>query len=142
MSEGMGRYLALDAELLAQLRDDVLYRTRADRSAGLPEFIPSAERRVGSGAADRVAPHLPIRGDRIRRFGVEVNRAALAALGAVDVGGAVGQIDIASPECAELGNAHACAEKEQDHPAHLQATELFLGARFVFARANESHDPF
>src|SRR5215213_10668562 len=127
VSEGMGCDLALDAELLAQLRDDVLDRARADRRAGFSEFIPSTERRESARAAHSVAPHTPIRRNGVSRFDVEVDGAALAAFCPIDVCGSVDQIDVASAQGTELRNAHTGPEEEQDHPSYLETPQFLLG---------------
>src|SRR5262249_27351747 len=81
VTEGMGRNLALDPERLAELGDDVLDRGRADRAAGVTQFIPSAEGGEGARPAGTVAAGTPVGGEGLGGLGVEVDGPALAALG-------------------------------------------------------------
>src|SRR4029078_5003618 len=96
--ERVWRDFALDAKARAELADDVLDRARADRIADIADLVPPAEGRRGAGATDRVAPQVPVRLERLGRFGIEVDRPALAALGPVDMRPTIGQLNVAAAE--------------------------------------------
>src|SRR6476620_6525567 len=122
--ERVWRDFALDDKDRAELTDDVLDRARADGVADIADLVPPAEGRRGAGATDRVAPQVPVRLERLGRFGIEMDRPALATLGPVNMRLPIGQLDIAASEGAQLRNAHAGPEEHQDDCPHLEGTEL------------------
>ena len=94
---------------------------------GLPTS-PTLSRPLKAGAAPapRIASPRKFQyaGQRLGRFGIEMDRPALATLGPVNMRLPIGQLDIAASEGAQLGNAHAGPKEHQDDRPHLEGTEL------------------
>src|SRR5665811_700126 len=137
MAEGMRRYLTLNSDCRAQLRDDVLHRSRADLLARLPDLVPTGERGQRPGAANQVAASVPVGDKRVGGRDVEMHGSALAALGPVDVGLAIVQRNVSSPQGAQLRDAHTGSEHEQDHRLYLQTTEV-QAVSYTHLRAHET----
>src|SRR4051812_38891959 len=111
MPEGMGRDLALDTRPAPEFGNDQLHRARVDRVPRLPWLVPAAEGRECARAAPAIESCAPVGGQRGGRLVVEVDGAALAPLRAVDVGGALLQVEIAPAQGAKFGHADAGAEE-------------------------------
>src|SRR5690606_35257918 len=104
--ERVWRNDALDANLVADLRHDVLDGPRADLLAGSPDLVPTAEGRVHTRATRLVTACPPVCRQSVRGAAVEMDRATLATLSAVDVRGAGVKGHVGSLQRRELRSPH------------------------------------
>ncbi len=124
MAEGVGRHFTFDAKSRAEIGHDVLNGPGTDRVARDAGSVPATERRQRSRTPNLVASRPPVSYQDLAGLFIEVYGPALATFCPVDAGGAVLQVDIPTPERAELGDANTGPEHEQDHRPYLQTPEL------------------
>ena len=142
MPERVRRYRKLDAGFLAQATHQGLNSTRGDRPTRLTGPVATAEGRVCSATTATVTAGLPIREESLCCLAVEVDRAALASLGAVDARCSCFQIDVLLAERAEFRHTDSGSEQEQDQRADLEATELACRVRLRWEAPHVFDDPF
>jgi hypothetical protein len=127
----VGRDLALDARATPEFGDDQFHGARIDRVAGLTGLVPAAEGREGAAAAPAIEPRAPVGGQRGGCLVVEVDGATLPPLRAVDMGGALLQVEIPTAQGAEFGDADAGAKEREDERDRLQPPQLPMRLRFA-----------